>query len=260
MVLVARVKKRTSRDAIARLRFVIESAGGNPLGVVATGARSGGLYAAPGYGYESAYASMNGQNKEQGAGARSSGVGALRTMPTAPASAKLSESLGKDVISSAVSSPIVSVVIPTHNRADLLGGAIEFVLRQHGGPPAAASRPPRGWPHAQRTISPERASVCGIAGYVQQARVSDADLDVLRRQLAVLRHRGPDSEGVVGIGPAALGQTRLAIIDLVTGDPPITNEDGAVAVAFNGEIYNFRALRALLKRLGHEFTTRGTPR
>lgn len=99
--------------------------------------------------------------------------------------------------------------------------------------------------------------MCGIAGYVQRQPVSDSDLDVLRRQLAVLAHRGPDSEGVIALGPAALGQRRLRIIDLVTGDPPITNEDRTVAVTFNGEIYNFEALRRQLSRSGHRLSTRG---
>jgi asparagine synthase (glutamine-hydrolysing) len=99
--------------------------------------------------------------------------------------------------------------------------------------------------------------VCGIAGYVQRAQTTSVDLDVLRRQLSVLRHRGPDSDGMIRVGPAVLGQTRLAVIDLVTGDPPITNEDQTVAVAFNGEIYNFRALRHMLTRRGHTFATNG---
>lgn len=100
-------------------------------------------------------------------------------------------------------------------------------------------------------------SVCGIAGYVQRVAVGNGDLEPLRRQLAVLRHRGPDSEGAIALGPAALGQTRLAVIDLITGDPPITNETGTAAVAFNGEIYNYRGLREILRRLGHEFATEG---
>lgn len=99
--------------------------------------------------------------------------------------------------------------------------------------------------------------MCGIAGYVQRAQTTSVDLDVLRRQLSVLRHRGPDSDGMIRVGPAVLGQTRLAVIDLVTGDPPITNEDQTVAVAFNGEIYNFRALRHMLTRRGHTFATNG---
>jgi asparagine synthase (glutamine-hydrolysing) len=62
---------------------------------------------------------------------------------------------------------------------------------------------------------------------------------------------------MVLLGPAALGQARLAVIDLVTGDPPITNEDGTIAVAFNGEIYNFRTLRDRLQRNGHALATDG---
>lgn len=99
--------------------------------------------------------------------------------------------------------------------------------------------------------------MCGIAGCVLQEPASPADLELVRRQLSVLRHRGPDSEGVIAVGPAALGQTRLAIIDLVTGDPPITNEDGTVAVVFNGEIYNFQALRQRLAHNGHRLVTQG---
>jgi asparagine synthase (glutamine-hydrolysing) len=99
--------------------------------------------------------------------------------------------------------------------------------------------------------------VCGIAGYVHGGQGSRSDLDVLRRQLSLLQHRGPDSEGVTSVGSAALGQRRLAVIDLVTGDPPITNEDGTIAVAFNGEIYNFRELRARLEQLGHDLATQG---
>ncbi len=54
-----------------------------------------------------------------------------------------------------------------------------------------------------------------------------------------------------------IGQTRLAVIDLQTGDPPIRNEDGAITVALNGEIYNFRELRARLSDAGHTLATRG---
>ena len=70
-------------------------------------------------------------------------------------------------------------------------------------------------------------------------------------QLGTLDHRGPDARGSFAAERAVIGQNRLAIIDLVTGDPPITNEDGTVAVVLNGEIYNFRELRAELKRGGH---------
>ncbi len=97
-------------------------------------------------------------------------------------------------------------------------------------------------------------SVCGIAGKV----VVDGQVDpiLLERMCEVIRHRGPDSRGTfIGEG-AGLGVQRLAIIDLETGDQPISNEDGTVVVVLNGEIYNYRELRVELERAGHRFGTR----
>jgi asparagine synthase (glutamine-hydrolysing) len=74
---------------------------------------------------------------------------------------------------------------------------------------------------------------------------------------AKLVHRGPDSDGRFADGPAALAARRLAIIDLQTGDQPIANEDGTVHVVQNGELYNYRELRAELERAGHRFRTHG---
>jgi asparagine synthase (glutamine-hydrolysing) len=72
---------------------------------------------------------------------------------------------------------------------------------------------------------------------------------------AALEHRGPDDEGFYARGPAQLGMRRLSIIDLATGHQPIANEDGTLWLVFNGEIYNYRALREGLRRLGHQFAT-----
>src|SRR5262245_56966213 len=72
---------------------------------------------------------------------------------------------------------------------------------------------------------------------------------------ATLVHRGPDSDGAVADGPVGLAARRLSIIDLETGDQPIANEDGTVHVVQNGEIYNYRELRAELERAGHSFRT-----
>jgi asparagine synthase (glutamine-hydrolysing) len=94
--------------------------------------------------------------------------------------------------------------------------------------------------------------MCGIAGRVA---VGGRELAPVEAQLSALRHRGPDSTGWFSRGSAAIGQARLAIIDLVTGDPPITNEDGSIGVALNGEIYNFPALRTQLEAEGHRFHT-----
>ncbi|MFL5864596.1 MAG: asparagine synthase (glutamine-hydrolyzing) [Solirubrobacteraceae bacterium] len=95
--------------------------------------------------------------------------------------------------------------------------------------------------------------VCGIAGFVGTTqRRGD---EIIEAQLACQRHRGPDAEGAFVRGRGAIAQNRLAIIDVERGDPPITTEDGAIGVALNGEIYNFRQLRRELERDGHRFAT-----
>ena len=68
-----------------------------------------------------------------------------------------------------------------------------------------------------------------------------------------MTHRGPDSEGLMVSTGVALGMRRLAIIDLQTGEQPAVSEDGSVSVVLNGEIYNYRELRALLEERGHHF-------
>src|SRR6266496_4391215 len=74
---------------------------------------------------------------------------------------------------------------------------------------------------------------------------------------ATLVHRGPDSFGKFSDGDVALAARRLSIIDLETGDQPIANEDGTLHVVQNGEIYNYRELRAELESAGHRFRTQG---
>lgn len=73
---------------------------------------------------------------------------------------------------------------------------------------------------------------------------------------ATLVHRGPDSDGLMTDGSVGLAMRRLSIIDLEGGNQPISNEDGSVTVVQNGEIYNYRRLRADLERSGHRFSTR----
>jgi asparagine synthase (glutamine-hydrolysing) len=74
---------------------------------------------------------------------------------------------------------------------------------------------------------------------------------------AKLAHRGPDSEGTFLDGGVGIAARRLSIIDLETGDQPLANEDGSVRVAQNGEIYNYRELRAELQAKGHRFASHG---
>lgn len=94
--------------------------------------------------------------------------------------------------------------------------------------------------------------MCGIAGFV------DAPDDRrLGRMLSALTHRGPDDEGryVDRDGGVSMGARRLSIVDLEGGAQPISNENGTVTVAFNGEIYNHAALRRDLRAEGHRFET-----
>ena len=93
--------------------------------------------------------------------------------------------------------------------------------------------------------------MCGIAGYV-----GVAPRELLPSMLRVLKHRGPDDEGLHVEPEVGLGSTRLAIIDLDTGHQPIANADESAWVVFNGEIYNFRDLRATLQGRGRAFRTR----
>ena len=122
--------------------------------------------------------------------------------------------------------------------------------------------------------------MCGIAGILRhrQPMTSD-DLTAVRQMLAAQVHRGPDGDGLVAVGevsgeltdtlPATsrvslsyvrssvvLGHRRLAIIDLSdAGRQPLPNEDGTVWLTYNGEVYNYRALREDLVHAGHRFTS-----
>ncbi len=94
--------------------------------------------------------------------------------------------------------------------------------------------------------------MCGIAGVVSASQVEPALLDDMARRLA---HRGPDGQGRHVAGNVGLLHTRLAIIDLEGGAQPLYNEDRSLALVANGEIYNYRELRAELETLGHRFAT-----
>jgi asparagine synthase (glutamine-hydrolysing) len=98
--------------------------------------------------------------------------------------------------------------------------------------------------------------MCGITGWANldsHAPPPDGARDLLHAMCERMIHRGPDSEGLFVTTGAALGMRRLAIIDLVTGEQPVFNEDKSVSVILNGEIYNYRELRAMLQKRGHAF-------
>jgi asparagine synthase (glutamine-hydrolysing) len=102
--------------------------------------------------------------------------------------------------------------------------------------------------------------MCGIAGFVESSATTfpfdpETSRGLVHRMCDVIRHRGPDDEGVWVDEGVALGMRRLSIIDLSTGHQPIHNEDRSVWIVFNGEIYNFRELRRELEAAGHRFYT-----
>jgi asparagine synthase (glutamine-hydrolysing) len=100
----------------------------------------------------------------------------------------------------------------------------------------------------------EGKSLCGITGFTR--RKFEPGNGRIRDAVATLVHRGPDQQGVYQSNLAALGATRLKIIDLNSGNQPIVAEDGDTAIAFNGEIYNHAELRKELEGLGHRFKSR----
>lgn len=95
--------------------------------------------------------------------------------------------------------------------------------------------------------------MCGIAGvFDPRATPAAATLEAMND---CIDHRGPDESGLYRDGPVGFAHRRLSIIDLQTGRQPIFNEDGTVAVIFNGELYNYKSLRESLVDAGHRFTT-----
>ena len=97
--------------------------------------------------------------------------------------------------------------------------------------------------------------MCGICGILNVKLEPAEHLDRIDRMSARIEHRGPDSHGKFELPHLALAIRRLSIIDLATGDQPLSNETGDVTLVFNGEIYNYRELREQLLHRGHHFKT-----
>ena len=146
--------------------------------------------------------------------------------------------------------PIGSVLIPAHDEGAVIGRAYIAL-----GGSARSKRDESSPRDRRRTRRPNGFLMCGICG-IWNFSDPAAGRERIDRMLDTIVHRGPDGGGLLDRPGLALGMRRLAIIDLVGGDQPIFNEDGSVAVVFNGEIYNFRELRAELERGGHRFATR----
>jgi asparagine synthase (glutamine-hydrolysing) len=98
--------------------------------------------------------------------------------------------------------------------------------------------------------------MCGLAGLFDSRAARAVDARRLTAMTDAIRHRGPDDAGYHNVPGVGLGHRRLSIIDLASGHQPLFNEDGTVAVAYNGEIYNFPELMTELRALGHVFATR----
>src|SRR5438874_6650879 len=98
--------------------------------------------------------------------------------------------------------------------------------------------------------------MCGIVGIVKLNQRDTVDEARLKRMRDVLRHRGPDGEGLWIEGPVGLGMRRLAIVDVLGGRQPMANEDGTVWIVYNGEVYNHADLRPGLEQRGHCYRTR----
>ncbi len=102
--------------------------------------------------------------------------------------------------------------------------------------------------------------MCGINGFITKGQIDEEDL---RKQLEVMNkkiiHRGPDQDGFFTESNSsfsiAMAMRRLSIIDLSTGEQPIYSETGELLIFFNGEIYNYRELKDILLKKGHEFKT-----
>jgi asparagine synthase (glutamine-hydrolysing) len=97
--------------------------------------------------------------------------------------------------------------------------------------------------------------MCGIAGQFNFHRREPVEREMIVRMTRSITHRGPDDEGSFISGPIGLGFRRLSIIDLAGGHQPMSDGQQSVWVIFNGEIYNYKELRAELQRKGHQFRT-----
>src|SRR5881398_1762433 len=97
--------------------------------------------------------------------------------------------------------------------------------------------------------------MCGITGQYNFERHEPVERETIVRIAHSIAHRGPDDEGFFIAGPVGLGFRRLSIIDLAGGHQPMSDVDETVWVIFNGEIYNYRELRAELQSKRHQFRT-----
>ncbi len=102
--------------------------------------------------------------------------------------------------------------------------------------------------------------MCGICGVYDLTGRGRSGLAAVRAMCAAIQHRGPDGDGFYAPSAQpnlAMGMRRLSIIDVAGSDQPLYNEDGSIALVFNGEIYNYKELRRALMQQDHTFRTQG---
>ena len=98
--------------------------------------------------------------------------------------------------------------------------------------------------------------MCGIAGAFDLTGMREFPVPRLLAMTGAIAHRGPDDEQFHSEPGVALGARRLSIVDLAGGRQPISNEDGSIWVAFNGELFEYPELRQDLLARGHHLATR----
>lgn len=98
--------------------------------------------------------------------------------------------------------------------------------------------------------------MCGICGIMTFSPAAAIARDEVRRMNEAIIHRGPDEDGFYHGEQIGMAMRRLSIIDLSSGQQPISNEDGTIWIIFNGEIYNYLELRRDLESRGHRFKTK----
>src|SRR4051794_4876010 len=98
-------------------------------------------------------------------------------------------------------------------------------------------------------------TMCGIAGIVDLTGGNPVPADAVRAMAEALYHRGPDEDGFLDRPDLSLASRRLSIVGLADGRQPIFNEDGTVAVVYNGELFDYPEARAELEGRGHRFRT-----
>src|SRR5438046_651070 len=98
--------------------------------------------------------------------------------------------------------------------------------------------------------------MCGICGILYPNDARRVERDILAAMNAQIVHRGPDDDGFFVEGNVGMAMRRLSIIDVQTGQQPLSNEDESLWIVYNGEIYNHRELRSRLEALGHHYRTK----